>query len=267
MVRIALGVEYDGGYFHGWQHQPELRTVQNELETALSRIADHKIRVQCAGRTDTGVHASGQVVHFDTEHNRNVRAWTFGVNSYLPKDISVRWMRYVDDDFHARYSAESRQYRYIIFNNPNRPSLFQSNVTWQYRHLDHELMNQSAQNLIGEHDFTSFRAIGCQSKTPVRVLSHIDVKRRGDLIIIDVIANAFLHHMVRNITGVLISVGLGKQDVDWTKELLLAKDRCLGAETAPPNGLYLTKVTYPKAFSLPNHQVGPLFLRELGLSV
>lgn len=264
MVRIALGIEYDGKDFYGWQQQPRLRTCQSELETALSKIADQPIRVHCAGRTDTGVHASGQVVHFDTNQARNVRAWTFGVNSQLPKDICVRWMKYVDDEFHARFAAVARYYRYIIFNSPNRPSLFHSHVTWQYRQLEHELMQEAAVNLIGEHDFTSYRAISCQSKTAIRHVSDLTVRRCGDLVIVDIKANAFLHHMVRNIVGVLISVGLGKQDPSWTAELLDAKDRSLGAETAPPNGLYLSKVDYPEKFELPNVQVGPLFLTSLG---
>lgn len=264
MVKIALGVEYDGRDFHGWQRQPNLRTVQGEVEKAVSKIADSDIEVYCGGRTDTGVHASGQVIHFETEQARNMRAWTFGVNSYLPKDVSIRWMKFSEDDFHARHSATARHYRYIIFNNPNRPALYHGNVTWHYRPLNAELMHQAAQHFIGEHDFTSFRAIDCQAQTPIRKVSRFSVKRHGDLIICDVMANAFLHHMVRNMMGVLMAIGLEKNDVNWTQELLEAKDRRLGADTAPPNGLYLVKIHYPPHFELPEVKPGPLFLHELG---
>jgi tRNA pseudouridine38-40 synthase len=262
VVRIALGLEYDGQGFYGWQYQPSMRTVQSEVERVLSSVANHPVRVHCAGRTDTGVHASGQVVHFDSECERSPRAWTFGVNSQLPKDIAVNWVKYVDDDFHARFRATARQYRYFLYNNPNRPGLFQSQLSWQCRPLDHKLMGQAAQYLLGEHDFTSYRAVGCQSKSPRRRIARLDVKRQGDLIIIDVKANAFLHHMVRNIVGVLISIGLGKHEVEWTQELLEAKNRCLGGVTAPPNGLFLTQVSYPQRWSLPASSTGPLLFND-----
>lgn len=259
-MRIALGVEYDGSQFHGWQAQKGLRTVQSELEKALSKVADHPVEIHCAGRTDTGVHATGQVVHFDTNSQRGIRAWIYGGNSNLPKDIAVRWAKQVDDDFHARHSAFSRHYRYIIYNHPIRSSQYTSGVTWQYRPLDVELMQRAAQYFIGEHDFTSFRAVSCQSRTPMRNVTEFNVSRHGDLVILEVKANAFLHHMVRNLAGVLITIGAGKRDSSWAKTVLDAKDRQLGAETAPPYGLYLVGVGYPEQYRLPQNEPGPLLL-------
>lgn len=259
-MRIALMVEYDGSQYHGWQAQAGLRTVQGELENALSGVADHEIKIVCAGRTDTGVHATNQLIHFDCENERSTRSWVYGTNSFLPKDACVKWAKEVSDSFHARYSALSRRYRYIIYNNAIRPSLFRSSVTWQYRQLDHRLMQQAGQFLLGEHDFTSFRSMECQSKTPMRNVTHLQVSRHGDFLVIDITANAFLHHMVRNIAGVLMSVGSGRQTVPWVKDILIAKDRKLGAETAPPYGLYLVAVTYPAEFGITQEGVGPMFL-------
>ena len=249
-MRIALIVEYDGSQYHGWQAQNGLNTVQGTLETALSQIANEEIKVVCAGRTDTGVHGTNQVIHFDCDKERTVRAWIYGANSFLPKDICVRWGKEMPETFHARYSASSRRYRYIIHNTPIRSALLRSNVTWQYRQLDHRLMNKAAQLLIGEHDFTSFRSIECQSKTPMRSVLQISVQRKLDFVIIDITANAFLHHMVRNIAGVLMAVGCARHPVEWVKEVLEAKDRKLGAETAPPYGLYLVSVAYPSEFGM-----------------
>jgi len=259
-MRIALGVEYDGHRFHGWQRQQGLRTVQQTLETALSTIANETVTIHCAGRTDTGVHACNQVIHFPTTAKRNMRAWIFGVNAQLPKDVTVTWAKQVGDNFHARFSAFSRHYRYIIYNNSIRSSLLDGRVTWQYRPLDHELMHQAAQVLVGEHDFTSFRAMACQSKSPNRNVTELTVSRRGDCVIIDIKANAFLHHMVRNIAGVLIAIGSGKRPVSWAEEVLAAKDRSKGAETAPAYGLYFVDVTYPEEFNLPDVVPGPLLL-------
>lgn len=258
-MRIALTVEYDGSECHGWQAQTGLRTVQGLLETALSRVADHPVVVSCAGRTDTGVHATHQVVHFDSDAERSSRSWVYGVNAYLPKDVCVRSGKEVPADFHARYSALARRYRYLIYNTPIRPALQGKHVTWQYRPLDHRLMQQAAQFLIGEHDFTSFRSVECQSKTPMRNVQQIHVTRRADLVIIDITANAFLHHMVRNIAGVLMAVGSGRKTVPWVEEVLHAKDRRLGAETAPPYGLYLVAVTYPQEFGMVAELEHPLF--------
>jgi tRNA pseudouridine38-40 synthase len=259
-MRIALKIEYDGSQFHGWQSQPNLRTVQDEVEQAVSKVANHTIELICAGRTDTGVHANHQIVHFDTSKQRSIRSWIHGSNNYLPKDISVRQAFMVNDDFHARYSATARRYRYVIYNSAIRPALLRGHVAWQYRHLDHQKMHQAAQYLIGEHDFTSFRSIECQSKTPIRDIKHVKVVRSGHFIIIDIMANAFLHHMVRNIAGVLISVGSGKQNEAYVSEVLHAKDRRMGAETASPYGLYLVGVTYPEIFGIPQETIGPWFL-------
>lgn len=259
-MRIGLVLEYDGSQYHGWQAQTGLHTVQQALEHALSKVADSPISVVCAGRTDTGVHATNQVIHFDTDKQRTIRAWIHGVNSFLPKDVCVKWGKELPEDFHARYSATARRYRYIIYNGAIRPALLRSNMTWQYRQLDHRLMHQAAQILLGENDFTSFRSIECQSHTPMRNIHKLQVTRSNDLVIIDITANAFLHHMVRNIAGVLITVGSGKHPVAWVGEVLNAKDRRLGAETAPAYGLYLVQVTYPQEFAILQGQPGPAFL-------
>lgn len=258
-MRIALGVEYDGGQYHGWQKQMGLRTVQEALEFAISQVAQKKIEVICAGRTDTGVHALGQVVHFDMDVDRNMRAWIYGGNSFLPKDVCIRWAKRVSEDFHARYSAQSRTYRYIISDNPIRPALFRSNLTWQYRALNHEKMAQAATYLIGEHDFTSFRSSECQSLSPMRNVKAVSVIRHHGYVQIEITANAFLHHMVRNIAGVLMAVGSGKKDIFWVKEVLEAKDRRLGAETAPPYGLYFIRAEYPEVYQIPENNPSMVF--------
>ncbi|WP_133130120.1 tRNA pseudouridine(38-40) synthase TruA [Legionella yabuuchiae] len=259
-MRIALMVEYDGSQYHGWQSQAGLRTVQKVIEQALSKVADEDISVICAGRTDTGVHATNQVIHFDTDKERTIRSWIHGTNSFLPKDVCIKWGREMPETFHARFSALSRRYLYVIYNAPIRPGLLRSNVTWQYRQLNHRLMNEASQFLLGEQDFTSFRSIECQSNSPMRNVQHLQVTRKGDFVIIDICANAFLHHMVRNIAGVLIAVGSGRQPVPWVNEVLTAKDRRMGAETAPPYGLYLTEVVYPKEFGVIKGNNNPLFL-------
>ncbi|OGV28932.1 MAG: tRNA pseudouridine(38-40) synthase TruA [Legionellales bacterium RIFCSPHIGHO2_12_FULL_35_11] len=259
-MRIVLVIEYDGSQYHGWQEQVGLKTLQSTLEKAISSVANHEVKVVCAGRTDTGVHASNQVIHFDSENHRSIRAWVYGVNSALPKDICVKWGKEISDEFHARFSAISRKYRYIIHNSAVRPALLRSNITWQYRQLDAHLMHEAAQCLRGEHDFTSYRSVECQAKTPMRNISEISVKRIDDLILIDIKANAFLHHMVRNIAGVLIAIGSGKKTVNWSNEVLLSKNRKLGAETAPPYGLYLMGVTYPKEFDIKESISKPLYI-------
>lgn len=251
-MRIALGVEYDGSQYCGWQrqkHDPE--TVQEYLEKALSKVANHPVQVICAGRTDTGVHGVGQVVHFDTDAQRNERGWIFGCNTSLPDTVSVRWAKPVDDAFHARFSALSRAYRYVIYNHPVRPALGMKHLTWNYRHLDVELMNEAAQTLVGEHDFSSFQAQGCQAKSPVRTIQHLQLYRRGDLIVMDIQANAFLQHMVRNIAGVLMAIGCEKEPKAWIEEVLNHRNRTLGGVTAPPYGLYFMKVQYPDQFAIP----------------
>lgn len=246
-MKIALGIEYDGTNFHGWQQQTSgLRTVQDDLQRALSQVANHPIEVVCAGRTDAGVHAYGQVVHFDTDADRHMHAWVLGCNSILPHDISVKWSKVVGDGFHARFSALSRSYRYIITNTATSPAIMRYYQTWHPKILDVTKMLDATQHLLGEHDFSSFRGADCQAKTPMRNVQKIDIKRQNDLITIDISANAFLHHMVRNIVGVLLAIGEGRRPPDWTKEVLQACDRRAGDVTAKPNGLYLMHVEYPK---------------------
>ncbi len=248
-MRIALGIEYNGIGFHGWQMQQQgIRSVQHVVEQAIATVADHAVRVHCAGRTDTGVHALEQVIHFDTEAQRPQRAWTQGVNVNLPDDVSVLWSTEVPEEFHARFSAERRCYRYLILNRPVRSALQHGRVTWIHRPLDAEVMHAAAQELAGTHDFSSYRALGCQAKSPVRTLYHISVQRRGEILDLDIEANAFLHHMVRNIAGVLIAIGKGDADSRWAKEVLELRDRSLGGVTAPPGGLYFEKVLYPEMF-------------------
>lgn len=261
-MRIALGIEYDGANYFGWQRQRDVISVQEKLEDALSIVANHPVSVQCAGRTDSGVHGTGQVVHFDTDATRKIAAWTMGVNANLPKDIAVRWAKPVDDEFNARFSATARRYRYIIFNNPLRPAILGHGVSHYHDPLDAEKMHEAGQHLLGENDFTSFRATHCQSRSPWRNLMHLKVSRHGDFIVIDVKANAFVHHMVRNITGSLIAVGKGDKEPEWIKWLLDAKDRTLAAATAKAEGLYLIDVDYPAELDLPRVPLGPLFLSD-----
>lgn len=252
-MRFALGVEYDGREFSGWESQRGgERTVQDRVEEALSRVADRPVRTVCAGRTDAGVHAWGQVVHFDTDAIRDERAWVYGTNANLPADASVVWARKVAPDFHARFSARSRHYRYVIFNRGVRPAVEQGRVTWEYRPLDEARMRSAACYLLGEHDFSSFRAQSCQARSPVRTVQRIEVTRRGLLVCIDVAANAFLHHMVRNMAGVLMAVGMGKREPHWVEEVLAARDRTRAGITAAPHGLYLTRVVYPPESGLPD---------------
>lgn len=255
MSRIILGIEYDGSYFAGWQSQKDQRTAQGELEKALSKIADQKVVVQCAGRTDTGVHALEQVVHFDCDVARSHESWLMGGNTNLPEDIRIIWVKDAVDDFHARYSAIARFYRYVILNRKMKSALMRSQVTWCYTPLDEAKMHQAAQVLIGAHDFSSFRAQGCQSLSPNRMMHFINVYREGENVIIELSANAFLHHMVRNIAGVLMEIGMGKRPVEWTQELLNIKDRKQGGVTAPPFGLYLGGVFYPEKFGVDKHPV------------
>lgn len=262
--RISLCVSYNGNAYYGWQSQKSgLPTIQKFLETAISKVANEPIEVVCAGRTDKSVHASYQVVHFETSAARSERAWVFGCNANLPKDISVMWAGEVSEDFHARFSAYNRRYHYVIYNHPIRPSSFMDGLTWCHYPLDADKMHQAAQSLVGEHDFTSFRAVGCQSKSPFRHLDFVNVQRFENIIVIDIKGNAFLHHMVRNIAGVLIAIGSGKQPVAWCKEVLEAKDRTAADVTAPPYGLYLTHVGYPDHFGIPRSAGAPSILQAL----
>jgi tRNA pseudouridine38-40 synthase len=255
MTRIVLGIEYDGSGFCGWQFQTERRSIQAELERALSKVADHPVTCICAGRTDAGVHALEQVVHFDTTAEREPYSWVMGGNTHLPDDVRILWAKPAAGDFHARYSAIARFYRYIILNRPVKSALTPTQTTWCYAPLDADLMHQAAQHLLGHHDFSSFRAQGCQSKSPFRQMHFVDVYREGDRVIMDIAANAFLHHMVRNIAGSLIAVGAGKQSVEWIQDLLTVKKRALAGITAPPHGLYLGGVFYPEYYQLANHPV------------
>lgn len=252
MARIALGLEYDGSAFAGWQSQAHARGVQAVVEEALSKVADHAVAVTAAGRTDAGVHALAQVIHFDTSASRSERGWVRGATSYLPSQVSVLWARPVSDAFHARYSAQARRYRYVILNRVPRPALAAQRACWVRDPLDVARMQAGARHLIGEHDFSSFRASQCQSRTPMRHLHRISVERRGQLIVLEVCANAFLHHMVRNIAGVLIAIGTGERSPDWAAEVLAARDRTQGGVTAAAAGLYLVGVRYAAALGLPS---------------
>jgi len=253
MKRIALGIEYNGSLFNGYQLQSAgTRTVQGELERALSKVANEPVRLTCAGRTDTGVHATGQVVHFDTAVERELKAWMLGGNTNLPRDISIHWVRQVSDEFSARFSAISRSYRYILFNRKVRSAVFQHNVSWSFEPLDATVMNEAAQLLIGEHDFSAFRSSQCQARHAVREMQAISVKRETDYVILDIKANAFLHHMVRNIMGTLMVIGRGEQPVAWMQEVLQVQDRKKAGMTAQAAGLYLINVEYPEEHGLPD---------------
>jgi len=227
--------------------------VQQRIEEALALVADEPVKAVCAGRTDTGVHATGQVVHFDTSSERSRRGWLLGANSSLPDDINVTWAEPVSDEFHARFSAVSRSYRYLILNRLQRSALHRHRAWWVYQPLDAQRMQLAAQSLLGEHDFTAFRAAGCQASTAVRNIVHIAVARRGDWLTLEVTANAFLQHMVRNIAGTLADVGLGEQSVEWVDEVLESRDRKAGGIAAPPHGLTLVSVEYPDTFAIPEH--------------
>ena len=259
-MKFALGIEYDGSQFSGWQRQSHAPSVQQTLEAVLSKIADETVQVNCAGRTDTGVHATGQVVSFDIQSERPLKAWTMGANTQLPDSVAVRWAHPVNDDFHARFSATARRYRYIIANTHARPAILNHGLTWCRQELDVAAMNQACQYFPGEQNFASFQAASCQSKTSFRFIEHLRVERLGQYVVIDIKANAFLHHMVRNIAGTLIEVGRGLKPYSWVKELIDAQDRTQAPATASPNGLYLVDVDYPEPFGLPSLPIGPVFL-------
>jgi tRNA pseudouridine38-40 synthase len=256
-MRIALGVQYDGAAFQGWQTQkrPSARTVQGCLQQALSQVAAQPIEVVCAGRTDAGVHGVGQVVHFDTSAVRSARSWVLGGNSNLPPDISLHWACAVEPDFHARFSALARRYRYLMLDRPYRSALWRKRATWCRRRLDTERMNAAGQIFVGEHDFSSFRAAECQARHPVRNVRELSVRRQGEGVVLEIEANAFLHHMVRNIAGVLMTIGIGEQPLAWAQEVLERRDRTQGGVTAPADGLYLLAVRYPERFGLPTTPV------------
>ncbi|PPI88308.1 tRNA pseudouridine(38-40) synthase TruA [Candidatus Pantoea edessiphila] len=254
-------IEYDGSQYYGWQRQQTVPSVQETLENALSKIADHSVNVFCAGRTDTGVHSTGQVVHFETNIERNINAWISGVNSNLPNNISVLWVKNVSSEFHARFSAIARRYRYIIYNYPFRPAILINGLMHCRHSLNINKMQYSSRCLLGEHDFSSFCDSSHQLKNFERNLIHLEIIRLGCYVIIDIKANAFLYHMVRNIVGNLIDIGIGKKPSSWMQTLLSLKNRIFGSATASAKGLYLVEVDYPKYFHLPKLSVGPLFLQ------
>lgn len=251
-MKFAACIEYDGSPFFGWQRLSHAPTVQAHVEQALSQVAAETIQVVCAGRTDTGVHGLGQIIHFDTVAQRPQHGWLFGSNAHLPDGIAMRWIQPVAEDFHARFSALSRRYRYIILNRLARPALLHKRVCWQRNELDAAAMHQAAQVLVGEQDFSSFRAAGCQARHAIRAITEVQVTRDGNFIYVDIVANAFLHHMVRNIVGSLLKVGAGERPVEWMAELLALQDRTQAGNTAPAAGLYFVHVQYPPAFGLPD---------------
>ncbi|PTQ87962.1 tRNA pseudouridine(38-40) synthase TruA [Agitococcus lubricus] len=264
MTRFAVGIDYDGSHYRGWQTQQEgIASIQSTLEQALSKIANHPVILHAAGRTDAGVHAAGMIAHFDTTAVRGHKNWLLGTNTLLPPDIALRWLQPVSDDFHARFKAIARRYRYVIFNSPQRSSQLAGKVTWHYHPLNVERMQLAARYLVGHHNFNSFRAVGCQSRNPNRHVHFLHLTQRGSLIILDIQADGFLHHMVRNIAGVLMAIGQGKAEPEWVQELLAVQDRTQGGVTASGSGLYFVDALYPPQFMLPKEPIGPIWLADL----
>lgn len=253
-MRLALGVEYDGRPFNGWQSQADGQTVQDTLEHALSKISGDPISVIAAGRTDTGVHALEQVVHFDTQAARPLSAWVRGTNALLPASIAVLWAHPVPEEFHARFSAHGRIYRYVLINRATRLSIHNGKAGWYHAPLDVKAMQAAARFLVGKHDYSAFRAAQCQAKSPVKNLHQLDISRHGDMLVFDLSADAFLHHMVRNIVGCLVYVGKGKYRPDWLAEVLASRDRSLAAPTFAPDGLYLKRILYEPKWGLPQSE-------------
>lgn len=250
-MKFALAIEYDGSYFLGWQTQPGGGSVQDALESALAAIAGEPVALTCAGRTDRGVHARSQVAHFETAVERPLSAWVRGVNALLPACAAVLWAHPVPQEFHARYSALSRTYRYVLLNRPVRPALWARYAGWVHSPLDVEAMREAARALLGEHDFSAFRSAECQARSAVRTLISLEIARHGERVEFVLRANAFLHHMVRNIVGTLIHVGRGKRPASWAGEVLASRNRTLGAATFAPEGLYLEEIEYAAAWGLP----------------
>lgn len=250
-MRIALGIEYDGTAYNGWQRQKNGTGVQELVEQAVSEVANHRVAVVCSGRTDTGVHASGQVIHFDTDSARTEQNWILGANSFLADDINVCWAKVVHDVFNARYSATARTYRYLILNSRIRSALCRHRAWCVHEPLDEKRMQTGANHLLGKHDFSAFRAAGCQASTPIRNLTCLDIKRHDDWLSITVTANAFLQHMVRNITGTLVAIGRGERSAEWMQTVLAGRDRSAGGIAAPAQGLTLVQVDYPARFEIP----------------
>lgn len=258
-MKYAACIEYDGTNYCGWQRLRDAPSVQEEVEKALSRVANHKVELTCAGRTDSGVHGIGQIVHFESDADRNEKAWRMGCNTNLPDNIVLRWIQPMAENFHARFSAKSRRYRYIILNHQIRPALIDKKVCWYREPLDEEKMQSAAKYLLGENDFSSFRASGCQANHANRELQEITISREGKFVYVDIVANAFLHHMVRNIVGSLFEVGDGRREPKWFSELLTLKDRTQAGITAPACGLYFVSVKYPDEFPLPDVADAPFF--------
>lgn len=250
MFKLALTIEYDGSAYSGWQRQVHSPSVQQEVERALSYVADKSVQLVCAGRTDSGVHACEQVAHFETDVARSNRSWLLGANCRLPRDIRILWVDKVPEAFHARFSAIARSYRYIILNTQVPSALFQNKVCWEHRILDDVMMHKAAQHLLGEHDFSAFRASGCQAKSPVRNIEYLNISRHGNLVYVDIKANAFLHHMVRNIAGSLMAIGKHEQSTNWLQDVLMGRDRRLAAMTASAAGLYFVQAFYPREYNL-----------------
>lgn len=264
--RIVLGIEYDGSDYHGWQRQSHAASVQAKLESVLSTVAAHGVELTCAGRTDAGVHATSQVVHFDCHNIRPEKAWLKGANSLLPTSIAIRSAQTTNNEFHARFSAINRSYTYIIDNSRARPGIMHQGITWYHRTLDIGRINEAGYYLLGENDFSSFRSSQCQSRSVNRCVNKVQCIRLGDYVVFSISANAFLHHMVRNIVGVMLEIGDGRKPPEWARDVLAANDRTVAGITAPARGLYLTGVTYPEKFGLPVYKREPLFLEERNLS-
>ncbi|RTZ39295.1 tRNA pseudouridine(38-40) synthase TruA [Candidimonas sp. SYP-B2681] len=266
MPRMALGVAYDGSFWQGWQTQPNGRTVQDTLESALSQFLAQPVATICAGRTDTGVHALGQVVHIDTTAERRVESWVRGLNALLPDSIAVQWAQSVPDRFHARFSAKSRTYLYLVRNTRVRSPMMQGRAGWVYHALDLDRMRDAAERLVGEHDFSCFRSSQCQAASPVRTLHALQVDRYGDFFLFRFKANAFLHHMIRNLMGALLYIGQNRQEPTWIDQLLSQRDRRMAAPTFAPDGLYLGRVDYPEEFQLPEISSEAAIFSHLGFS-
>lgn len=258
---IAVGIEFNGACYRGWQRQPAgVKSVQASLEDAISQVANTKTILHAAGRTDAGVHASNMVAHFNTDANRTVHGWIRGINTLTDNDIAIRWLKHMPADFHARFKANARRYCYVILNQKYRPALLDKQVTFEYEPLDVSLMQQAVSKLVGVHDFTSFRAVACQSNQPVRQVQHAQFFQQGDLIYLDIKADGFLHHMVRNIMGTCMAIGKKQEPISWIDHLLQVKDRTQAGITAPPHGLYFVNAYYPKTYELPDVKVGPVWL-------
>lgn len=251
-MRVALGVSYNGQAYDGWQSQPSGRTVQDQLEKALGRFADQRISTLCAGRTDAGVHGLMQVVHFDTTAERTPYSWVRGTNTFLPRDIAVQWAHLVPDEFHCRANALSRRYAYLLLESPVRPSFDAGRVGWVFQPLTLEPMLDAAGRMLGEHDFSSFRASACQALSPVKTLTRLEISRRGAYWRFEFEANAFLHHMIRNIMGCLVVIGQGKQPPEWIDAVIAARSRDAAAPTFSPDGLYFLGPRYDARWGLPD---------------